>query len=197
MPGTMVGRQLFSSPFVLMDDAEDAALVHESLQGNRESFERLLNRYEKPIFNTAYRVLHDYEDAKDVTQNVFLKAFENLARFDSKYRFFSWICRIAINESINLCKRRKRFEGVENEISNNGDTPEHLLSRTELNGIVQAALMSLGFEYRVVVVLRHFNDYSYREMSEVLGITEGNVGVRLNRIRKQLAEMLKGANDEL
>ena len=197
MPGTMVGRQLFSSSFVLMDDAEDAALVHESLQGNRESFERLLTRYEKPIFNTAYRVLHDYEDAKDVTQNVFLKAFENLERFDSQYRFFSWIFRIAVNESINLCKKRKRFEGAENaissaenSISNNGNTPENLLSRSELSGMVQAALMSLGFEYRMVVVLRHFNDYSYREMSEILEIPEKTVKSRLFTARGLLRGIL-------
>src|SRR5258708_13571018 len=113
-----------------MDDNEDLKLVEESRQGRRESFERLLIRYEKAIFNSAYRILHDYEDAKDVTQNVFLKAFQNLDRFDGKYRFFSWIYRISLNESINLCKSRRRLTPAEDtrveEI-----TPEYLIRTPE------------------------------------------------------------------
>jgi RNA polymerase sigma-70 factor, ECF subfamily len=173
-----------------MDDIEDAKLVCESRQGNRESFERLLNRYEKPIFNAAYRVLHDYEDAKDVTQNVFLKAFENLEHFDSKYRFFSWIYRIAVNESINLCKSRRRLGAAEDTRVEERNTPENLLSRREQSGVVQAALMSLGFEYRMVIVLRHFNECSYREMSEILEISEKTVKSRLFTARGLLREIL-------
>lgn len=175
-----------------MDDAEDARLVYESRQGSRESFERLLIRYEKPIFNAAYRVLHDYEDAKDVTQNVFLKAFENLERFDSKHRFFSWIYRIALNESINLCKSRRRWDAAEDTKVEERNTPEKLLSRKELSGVVQAALMSLEFEYRVVIVLRHFNDCSYQEMGEILEMEEKTVKSRLYTARTLLREILSG-----
>lgn len=173
-----------------MDETEDLKLVRESRQGSRESFERLLIRYEKPIFNAAYRVLHDYEDAKDVTQNVFLKAFENLEHFDPKHRFFSWIYRIALNESINLCKSRRRFEAAEDTRVEERNTPENLLSRTELGGVVQAALMSIGFEYRVVIVLRHFNDCSYQEISEILEIPEKTVKSRLFTARTLLRDIL-------
>jgi RNA polymerase sigma-70 factor (ECF subfamily) len=173
-----------------MDETEDLKLVRESRQGSRESFERLLIRYEKAIFNAAYRMLHDYEDAKDVTQNVFLKAFENLEYFDPKHRFFSWIYRIALNESINLCKSRRRFEAVEDTRVEERNTPEKLLSRTELGGVVQAALMSIGFEYRVVIVLRHFNDCSYQEMSEILEIPEKTVKSRLFTARALLRDIL-------
>src|SRR5690349_11799612 len=130
-----------------MDDNEDLKLAQESRQGSRESYDRLLIRYEKAIFNAAYRILHDYEDAKDVTQNVFVKAFQNLEHFDPKHRFFSWIYRIALNESINLCKSRRRLEAAE-DTRVEEDTPEKLMRRTELGGVVQAALMSLGFEDR-------------------------------------------------
>jgi RNA polymerase sigma-70 factor (ECF subfamily) len=172
-----------------MDDNEDLKLVEESRQGRRESFERLLIRYEKAIFNSAYRILHDYEDAKDVTQNVFLKAFQNLDRFDGKYRFFSWIYRISLNESINLCKSRRRFDAAEDtRVEEN--TPEKLMSRTELGEVVQAGLMSLGFEYRVVIVLRHFNECNYREMSEILEIPEKTVKSRLFTARALLRDIL-------
>lgn len=172
-----------------MDDNEDLKLVQESRQGSRESFERLLIRYEKAIFNAAYRILRDYEDAKDVTQNVFVKAFQNLEHFDAKHRFFSWIYRIALNESINLCKSRRRLEAAEDcRVEEN--TPEKLMSRTELGGVVEAALMSLGFEYRVVIVLRHFNDCNYQEMSEILEIPEKTVKSRLFTARGLLRDIL-------
>ena len=172
-----------------MDDNEDLKLVQECRQGSRESFERLLIRYEKAIFNAAYRILHDYDDAKDVTQNVFLKAFQNLEHFDAKRRFFSWIYRIALNESINLCKSRRRFDAAEDtQVDEN--TPEKLMSRTELGGVVQAGLMSLGFEHRVVIVLRHFNDCNYQEMSEILEIPEKRVKSRLFTARALLRDIL-------
>ncbi len=173
-----------------MNDAEDMKLVLRAKQGDRESFEKLVVRYEKAIFNATYRVLHDYEDAKDVTQNVFLKAFENIAYFDGNYRFFSWIYRIAVNEAINFGKSRKRLvAGEDNRVEEN-NTPDKLLRRAELDKVVQASLMSLEFEYRVVIVLRHFNDCDYREISEILEIPEKTVKSRLFTARTLLRESL-------
>jgi len=175
-----------------MYDNEDLKLVSEARQGSRDSFERLLLRYERSIFNAAYRILRDYEDAKDVTQIVFLKAFQNLEHFDGQYRFFSWIYRIAVNESINLSKSRRRFDPGEDTRIEVRNTPENLLSRKELGGVVQAALMSLEFDYRVVIVLRHFSDCSYQEMGEILAIPEKTVKSRLFTARTLLREILSG-----
>ena len=185
-------RQPFFWCVVFMDDNEDLKLVSESQQGSRDSFERLLLRYEKPVFNAAYRILRDYEDAKDVTQIVFLKAFQNLEHFDSKHRFFSWIYRIALNESLNLSKTRRRFDAAEDTRSEIRNTPENLLSRKELGSVVEAALMCLEFEYRVVIVLRHFNDCSYEEMGEILELPEKTVKSRLFTARTLLREILSG-----
>lgn len=182
-------HQLFFARIVLMNETDDLRLVREVQEGSRNSFERLLVRYEKAIFNAAYRLLHDYEDAKDVTQTVFLKAFENIEHFDGNHRFFSWIYRIALNESINLCKSKRRFEAAE-DTRVEQDTPEKLLSRAELGGVIQEALMSLGLEYRVVIVLRHFNDCDYREMSEILEIPEKTVKSRLFTARALLRDVL-------
>lgn len=175
-----------------MDDSEDLRLVSESRQGSRDSFERLLLRHERSIFNAAYRILRDYEDAKDVTQNVFLKAFQNLEHFNGKHRFFSWLYRIALNESINLCKSRKRFNGAEDTRSEVRNTPENLLSRKELGEAVQSALMSLEFDYRVLIVLRHFNHCSYQEMGEILELPEKTVKSRLFTARTLLRGILSG-----
>lgn len=185
-------NQLFLWCVVFMDDSEDLRLVSESRQGSRDSFERLLLRYERSIFNAAYRILRDSEDAKDVTQNVFLKAFQNLEHFNAKHRFFSWIYRIALNESINLCKSRRRFDGAEDTRSDVWNTPENLLSRKELGEVVQAALMSLEFEYRVLIVLRHFNHCSYQEMGEILELPEKTVKSRLFTARTLLRGILSG-----
>ena len=99
-----------------MSNDNDADLVQECRKGNRKAFESLLDRYEKPVYNAAFRILCSYEDAMDVTQTVFLKAFEHLDRFDPKYKFFSWIYRIAINESINLLNKRGNPEPVNDDL---------------------------------------------------------------------------------
>ena len=183
-------NQLFLWCVVFMDDNEDLRLVFESRQGSRDSFERLLLRYERSIFNAAYRILRDYEDARDVTQNVFLKAFQHLEHFNAKHRFFSWIYRIALNESINLCKSRRRSDGAEDTRSEVRNTPENLLSRKELGEAVQAALMSLKYDYRVLIVLRHFNHFSYQEMGEILELPEKTVKSRLFIARTLLRGIL-------
>lgn len=173
-----------------MNENEDLELVREVQQGSRESFERLVAKYERAIFNATYRVLHDYEDAKDVTQNVFLKAFENIGSFDGNYRFFSWIYRIAVNEAINFGKSRKRLVVAEDDRVEERNTPEKLLRKAELDEVVQAALMALAFEYRVVIVLRHFNDCDYREIGEILEIPEKTVKSRLFTARALMKESL-------
>ncbi len=173
-----------------MDESDVARLVSESRQGSKESFEKLLVLYEKPVFNAAYRILNDYEDARDVTQNAFLKAYENLERFDRKYRFFSWIYRIAVNEAMNARAARRPLENIENTKLKETSTPERALSRSELNDVIQAALMSLGIDYRVVIVLRHFLDCSYSEIGAILEIPEKTVKSRLFTARSLLRESL-------
>jgi RNA polymerase sigma-70 factor (ECF subfamily) len=178
-----------------MDESDIERLVLESRQGSKESFEKLLTIYEKPVFNAAYRILNDYEDARDVTQSVFLKAYENLDNFDRTHRFFSWIYRIAVNESINVRKAKRPLENLENGKIEEPYTPERALSRKELDEAVQTALMSLGMDYRIAIVLRHFLDCSYRDISEILEIPEKRVKSRLFTARNLLRESLsrKGA----
>ncbi len=174
-----------------MDETEIAKLVSESLGGNGKSFEKLLILYEKPVFNAAYRILNNYEDARDATQNALLKAYENLEQFDSGHRFFSWIYRIAINEAINM--RAAKHPGVDLDAARRlkeTHTPERSLGQAEVDELIQTALMALALEYRVVVVLRHFLDLSYRDIGVILDIPEKTVKSRLFTGRTLLREYL-------
>jgi RNA polymerase sigma-70 factor, ECF subfamily len=173
-----------------MNDGDVARLVTESRQGCQESFEKLLRLYEAPIFNAAYRILNNYEDARDVTQNVFLKAYENLDSFDQSYRFFSWIYRIAVNESINMRTAKRPLDNLEDVTIKEDNTPEKALSQTELDEIIQRALMSLETDYRVVIVLRHFHNCSYKDIGEILDLPEKTVKSRLFTARSLLRDSL-------
>ncbi len=175
-----------------MDDNEDLVLVERCRNGDRAALADLIGKYQKPIFNAAYRIAGDPEDARDITQTVFLKAFEKLGDFDSQYRFFSWIYRIAVNESLNLLRRkgRDRSFGDPGQVPETA-TPERLANEAELGLRVQAALLKLKPEDRVVLTLRHFSECSYREMAAIIGIDEKTVKSRLYSARQRLRELLQ------
>ena len=175
-----------------MDKDPDARLVHACNNGDRVAYETLLTRYEKPIYNVAMRMLRDQEDARDVVQNVFTSVFEKLHQFNFEHKFYSWIYRIAINEAIDILNRRNRSAPFEDEESlAGGSTPFEECNDDERSTMLQAAMMKLPPDYRAVVILRHFVDRSYQEMSEILGIPEKTVKSRLFTARQLLREQLK------
>jgi RNA polymerase sigma-70 factor (ECF subfamily) len=171
----------------------DSSLVIETLNGDRDAFGRLVERYERRIFNLAFRICGDYEDAMDVTQTVFLKAFDKLGTFDPSRKFFSWLYRMGVNESLNLIKKKSRIVHIEFDPPSPSRAPELEIVREETNGIVQSALRRLGEDHRVVIILRHFVDLSYRQIGEVLGIPEKTVKSRLYSARQRMKEILTGA----
>ncbi len=171
----------------------DSSLVLETLNGDREAFGRLVEKYERRIFNLAFRICGDYEDAMDVTQTVFVKAFERLGTFDPSRKFFSWLYRMGVNESLNQVKRQSRIVHIEFDPPSRAPSPEQQLIRAESDGMVQTALRRLGEDQRVVIILRHFVDLSYRQISEVLGIQEKTVKSRLYSARQRMKEILTGA----
>ncbi|MBT8085463.1 MAG: sigma-70 family RNA polymerase sigma factor [Woeseia sp.] len=152
--------------------------------------EVLLTAYEKPVFNAAFRMLGNADDAADATQNVFLKAFENIKTFDPGRRFFSWIYRIAINESIDQLKRRDRMTRVDQEIPDTTPAPLQRAVASQVDQQIQTALLSLSSEYRAVIVLHYFCDCDYRQISDTLDIPEKTVKSRLYGARQQLKAQL-------
>lgn len=173
-----------------MKGKKDAIIVRQCLKGNTESFGTLVDRYQKPIFNAAYRLTSSYEEAQDITQTVFIKAFEKLDTFDDRHPFFSWLYRIAVNESLNSIKRQGRFKDVSGVFISKDRTPAEKCEVSELSQVFQLVLMELDVNYRIVIILKHFLDCSYREMSRILDIPEKTVKSRLFTARKLLKDQL-------
>lgn len=173
-----------------MNKPDDKQLMERCLKGDRQAFEKLLVRYEKPVYNAAYRMLHNADDARDVTQTVFLKVYENLDQYDPAYRFFSWVYRIALNESINWLKKSVRHEAFDVETADQRDGPEAEAIEQQLGEGMEAALMMIKAEYRAVIILKHVLGCSYIEISEVLDIPEKKVKSRLYTARQLLQERL-------
>jgi RNA polymerase sigma-70 factor, ECF subfamily len=173
-----------------MVELEDSILVRQCLEGNRAKFGDLVKRYTKPIYNLALRMVGDVENAADITQTTFVKAYENLGKFDLSLKFFSWLYRIAINESLNFLQKQKQTEPLNDEHVSLDRSPEDALQETERNEIIQQAIMKLTPEQRSVIALRHFMDLTYTQMGATLGITETKVKARLFSARQRLRKML-------
>ena len=173
-----------------MNEPDDKKLVERCSKGDRQAFEQLLVKYEKPVFNAAYRMLNSPDDARDVTQTVFLKVFEHLDQYDPKYRFFSWIYRITLNESINWLKKSNRLDALDGDVADTRSGPELEAGNAQLSESMQAALMTISPDYRAVIVLKHLLGCSYQEIGEVLEIPEKKVKSRLYTARKLLQATL-------
>lgn len=173
-----------------MHNSRDQALIRRCQSGDRRALEELLEQYQRPVFNAAYRMLGNPEDASDITQAVFLKVFEHLDSYNPEYRIFSWIYRIAINESINQINRGKRDEALDERQPSTAPGPVEQTEMDDASRRVQDALMTLQEDYRMVIVLRHFSELSYREISEVLHIPEITVKSRLYTARQLLKDQL-------
>ena len=179
-------------PSPVIRSMDDSVLTQETLRGDTRSFELLVEKYYKILFNGALRMLGNSEDARDVAQITFMKAYEKLHTFKPEFKFFSWIYRIMIHESLNFRGRRKLREPQEGELIEPVRNPEEECARSELSSAISTALMQLSPDMRVVVILRHFVGYSYDEMSEILEIPERTVKSRLYSARRQLGALLVG-----
>jgi RNA polymerase sigma-70 factor (ECF subfamily) len=175
----------------MMHKDNDAALLEDCKRGDRMALASLVRRYERLIYNAAFRMLGNPDEAADVTQTVFLKTFEHLDRFNPKYKFFSWIYRIAVNESIDQLNRRNRVEPLANGVASADRGPEAAVEAKRLVDELQAALMTLNESHRAVIVLRHFTELSYRQIGEVLEIPAKTVKSRLFTARQKLRESLE------
>ena len=166
-------------------------LVEACLSGDPTAFGVLVDSYEGKLFNVALQITGSRDDAMDVTQSAFVKAYEKLHTFNPSYRFFSWIYRIAINEAFNLTRRKGASSGLDPEMALVKGDPEQLASEHELRRQLHRALGELSPEHRVVVVLKHLHGLSYREIAETLGIDEARVKSRLFGARQRLRQVLE------
>ena len=168
---------------------DDNELVYEVIHGSISSFEVLIDRYQKTIFNMMFRMVGDFETAKDLTQDVFVKAFEKMGGFDFKFRFFSWIYRIAVNEAINWSRKRPMTERIEKfELTLVDKTgPDRSEEKSRL---LHHELRKLEEDYRVLVLLKYYCGLSYEEITETTQIPLKKVRSRLYIAREQLRKGL-------
>jgi RNA polymerase sigma-70 factor (ECF subfamily) len=150
----------------------------------------LVDRYEKVLYNVSLRMLNSPEDAMDVTQTAFIKAYEKLDTYNSKYKFFSWIYKIMINESLNVLNRRKPLYPVDSNLVSREKGPDEEYQENWMAERVQAAVANLPLDYRRLIVLRHFGNLSYRDMSGALDLPEKTVKSRLYTARQMLKDLL-------
>jgi RNA polymerase sigma-70 factor (ECF subfamily) len=182
---------------------DEAVLVAEAKAGSYDAFEELVNRYEKKIYRLGLNLTGNPEDAEDMLQETFLKAFEHLSDFREESRFYTWIVRIAINQGLMKLRKRRSSKEVQMEDAENEDgeviprdfadwrpNPEQELERTELETILQNAARSLPMTFRTVFFLRDVEGLSTEETAELLNLSEGAVKARLFRARLRLREEL-------
>jgi RNA polymerase sigma-70 factor (ECF subfamily) len=175
----------------VMDDNLSSAWLARLRARDAAAFGKLVECYERPLFNVAYRMLGNAAEAADATQDVFLKAFQNMASYDTKYRLFSWIYRIAVNESLDRLKHHQRTDAVavpveELPLASAEPDPEERALDGQMHDQIQAALLELPADYRALIVLRHFAECSYAQMAETLGVPEKTVKSRLYSARQAL-----------
>lgn len=173
----------------------DEALVERCRGGDAAAFRALVDRYQRPLYNAAYRVLGNAEDARDVIQATFMEVAQRLDGFDPRHRFFSWIYRIAVNAALNVARRHRHESALPGEEQPSGASPQDRLEDAEVARRIQGALLQLSPDDRAVLTLRHFSELSYREIAGVLAIDEKTVKSRLFEARQRLRELLHDLED--
>lgn len=179
----------------------DESLVARCQAGDLSAFPILVERYKDPIYNLAYRMLRQREEAEDAAQEAFLHVFRSLGRFSTDQRFSPWIYKIASNLCLDRLRKRRGVvlsldapvsaeSDVARELPDWRDNPERAAENTELKSTVQAAVEGLPERYRMIVILRHMHDLSYEEIAEATGLPLGTVKTRLFRARELLRHVL-------
>lgn len=179
-----------------MQDLPDSTLIHRTRGGETNAFGELVSRYQQSVFNVCYRLIGNYRDAEDMTQNTFIRAYQRLHTYDDQRPFGPWIRKIATNISINVFQKHQPDTVAYEEhkyqtSSNNGTTPEEIFSQTERAETIHQAIINLPPKHRLMIELRHYQDLSYQEIAETLHISLSDVKSYLFRGRKMLAERLK------
>jgi RNA polymerase sigma-70 factor (ECF subfamily) len=182
---------------------DESELVAKAREGDTAAYNQLVNRYSPKIYRLAKHITQHEEDAEDVLQETFLKAFEHLGDFQGQSKFYTWIVRIAVNESLMKLRKRKSDrtvpldepldtgeDTVVREIAVWDENPEQQYSREELGHILDEAVQGLKPVFRTVFVLRDIEELSTEETAEALGISVPAVKSRLLRARLQLREKL-------
>jgi RNA polymerase sigma-70 factor, ECF subfamily len=184
------------------EQPDDRTLVSRILGGEGELFTDLVTRYERRVINYVYRITHRYEDAHDLAQDIFVKVYLALDRYDPKYQFSTWLFRIAQNSAIDALRKKTLSEvslsrptedepgGKEREFADGGVSPYRALKNKELSAAIDEAVGKLPPDYRELIQLRHFAELSYEEIATMKKLPLGTVKNKLFRARNLLKDAL-------
>ena len=184
------------------DQLDDRSLVGRILGGERDLFTVLMSRYEKRIINYVYRITHRYEEAHDLAQEIFVKVYLAIDRYDPKYQFSTWLFRIAQNSAIDALRKKSISEvplmrqtdddpsWKEREFADDGISPYRALKNKQLSAAIDQAVEKLPTDYRELIQLRHFAELSYEEIASMKKLPLGTVKNKLFRARNLLKESL-------
>ena len=183
------------------EQLDDRALVARILEGDRDRFTELVRRYEKRLVNYVYRITHRYEEAHDLAQEIFVKVYLALDRYDPKYQFSTWLFRIAQNASIDALRKKSLPEvplsrptedepQKEREFADTGISPYRALKNKQLAAAINKAVGNLPPDYRELIQLRHFAELSYEEIATMKKLPLGTVKNKLFRARNLLKNEL-------
>ena len=186
-----------------MQEPNDKDLVKRCLSGDLKAFEILLERYQKPVYNVALRLLSNTEDAADVTQATFVRAYEKLNSYDSRYKFFSWLYRIAVNTAKNyLVSKGRRPPSLDVDMDDaelaedtpalrDIDTPDANLEKEYLQRVINQAIEDLPEDLRTAFTLREFSGLSYEDITEIMDCPVGTVRSRIFRAREAIDRKIR------
>ncbi|PYQ58921.1 MAG: RNA polymerase [Acidobacteria bacterium] len=177
--------------YLVQEEDLDRIAVERCLQGDVDAFGTLVERYQRPVFNTVLHMVGDAEDAREVCQQAFMKAFEHLSSYDPERKFFSWLYRVAVNESINHLKAKRPHDPLDETFEHPRPNPAQHFEELEEWTHLHEAIMDLEPNYRAVIILRHFVHFSYDEIAQILDLAEKTVKSRLFTARQLLREALE------
>ncbi|HUT21545.1 MAG TPA: sigma-70 family RNA polymerase sigma factor [Anaerolineae bacterium] len=181
---------------------QEQTWVEQALAGDTAAFSNLVEAYQKPVYNLAYRMLGNSVEAEDAAQEAFIRAYTRLDTYDPSRKFSSWMLSIASHYCIDVLRRRRITLLSIEELPPMADVsmprsahPEHVVARGQVADQVQQLLGTLPEHYRTPIILRYWYDMSYREIAETMGVTESTIKTRLHRARARLAECAQQGRD--
>jgi len=191
----------------------DQEVVARAAQGHERAYRELIARYERPVFSLIYRLVRDREGAEDLAQETFIKVLNAIDRYDSSYKFSSWIFKIANNTAIDALRKRsldtvsldgspharsvaEAAEGWSPTAVARDESPQEYVERLELGEELENALGELRPEYRIAIILWHMEDRPYEEIAEIMDVPLGTVKTYIHRARKELRSRLGSTMQE-
>ena len=177
----------------------DQLIVSQIISGQKDLFRLLVRQHEKAVYGMGFSFFRNHDDASDFTQDVFLKAYRSLSRFEGRSRFSTWLYKIAYNTALNEVNRRKEYQSLAEEdadkLLNNGDTPERIALRNAAKESVRSAIKELPERFRICVDLFFFYDRSYQEIEAITGIPVNTIKSHVFRAKIILREKLELLNE--